>query len=57
VENFSHRFVLLVVLVLDHDLSGVLEHEDEEENEDDGAIERFSHKLFTPLRGPIACVR
>jgi len=46
VENFPHRFVLLVlVLVLDHELSGVFDNEDEEENEDDGAIERFSHKL------------
>jgi len=43
VKNFPHRFVLLVVLVLDHDLSGAFENEDEEENEDDGAIERFSH--------------
>jgi len=39
VENFLQRFVLLVVLVLDHDFSGVFE------NEDDRAIERFSHKL------------
>jgi len=45
VENFPQRFVLLVVLVLDHDFSGVFEHEDEEENEDDSAIERFSQKL------------
>jgi len=57
VENIPHRFVLLVVLVLDHDFSGVFENEDEEENEDDGAIERFSHKLFTPLHGPIVDVR
>jgi len=39
VESFPHRFVLLVVLVFDHDFSGVFE------NEDDGVIERFSHKL------------
>jgi len=45
VENIPHRFVLLVVLVLDCDLSGVFENEDEEENEDDGAIEHFSHRL------------
>jgi len=45
VENLPQRFVLLVVLVLDHDLLGVFENEDEEENEDDGTIERSSHKL------------
>jgi len=45
VKNIPHRFVFLVVLVLDPDFSGVFENEDEEENEDDDAIERFSHRL------------
>jgi len=53
VKTFPHRFVLVVVLVLDHDFSGVFE--DEEENEEEGAIERFSHKLFGPLQHPQSC--
>jgi hypothetical protein len=38
------------VLVLVPDFTGYFEDEDDDENEEECAFRRFSHRLFCPLR-------